>query len=35
MASDEDVVFYSVWTLLPNSYSMKIRLIYEDKTKDS
>jgi hypothetical protein len=25
MASDEELVSYSVWTLLPNSNSMKIR----------
>jgi len=25
MTSDEEVVSYSVWTLLPNSNSMKIR----------
>jgi hypothetical protein len=27
MASDEDVVSYSVWTLLTNSNYMKIRLM--------
>jgi hypothetical protein len=27
MASDEEVVSYSVWTLLSNSNSMKIKLM--------